>query len=516
VGIAISSRQLCSDEFAVYPLSPHPLGKAALLVIGCGPTGVAGLVQAALEGIPAIGIEAGPAPLASLLAYMEGLVLSSSAEYYEVGGLPLDCCNANRLAREDVLDYYARVITHHRLDIRTATRCIGLEPQGRHVLVHVRASNGLGWYSAGRVLVTSWYERRPLSPKLRPTDQTIAIRSTVQRSIHLAGKRVVILGGGMSAYDYATRLLRAGQPVVLLLRRAPQPIFQEPRFRRLMEATGSAIFHGVSDLELGRSRARFTHEGVRCAVPCDAVVAAIGQRLRENTLQILARAEVLSRRECALLRKARSYERLLYEHPNQDAAGLLRKAAAELPDLGEHLFEGRRGIHLAGGALHVGAANGGLVFSTHSAVLAVRAMAGHSLPAGAEEAPLAEYLPALPLPERLPPALAFERVSALRPLRASISAPHPAMSAALEVPPGRSSHRAAGAIDANLRTAPDVEAILHASDGTLTVASLARRLRVTTAAQRANFLSLLRYLWWNGHLTWLPASEPSGAPSHLA
>ena len=47
-----------------------------LIVVGCGPTGIAGLVEARLQGIPAVGLEAGPAPLASLLAYTEGLILA--------------------------------------------------------------------------------------------------------------------------------------------------------------------------------------------------------------------------------------------------------------------------------------------------------------------------------------------------------------------------------------------------------------------------------------------------------
>lgn len=495
--------------------NPGPLGRAGLVVVGCGPTGVAALVQAALEGLPAIGIEAGPAPLASVLGYMEGLVLSSPAVHYEVGGLPLDCRAAHEITREDLLHYYARVITHHRLDIRCDTRCIGLEPSGQHVAVRVTTPGGPGWYRAERVLVTSWYERRPLDPDLLAIDHQLAVHTTLQNPLQLAGKQVVVLGGGMSAYEYAARLLLSGQRIVLLSRSAPRSMVQDERFHRLVTATGSAVFHRISDLAFGRSRVHFTHEGKRHTVPCDALVAAIGQRLREDVLRMLVQAGALSRRECRLLTQARSYERLRQELPQEEHATLVRRAAAELPDLGEQLFAGRQGIHLAGGALHVGASNAGIMSSIFSAVAAVRAMAGHPLPDGAE-APLPHYLSALSLPQTIPPALAFERVATLRLLRSSARARHLAPAGAEEGPLGQAVQqgepRPAHPL-ATLLEAPEVERILRAADGTLAVAVMARRFGIRSAAERAILFRLLRTLWWNDALTWLPAAPAAAEPS---
>jgi thioredoxin reductase len=494
-------------------LNAQPLGRAGLVVVGCGPTGVAGLVEAALAGIPAIGTEAGPAPLASIVGYMEGLVFTSSAEHYEVGELPLDCRTAHRITREEVLHYYARVISHHHLDIRCGTRCIGLEPRGRHVVVRVTTSGGLRWYRADRVLVTSWYEKRPLDPDLLAMDHNVAVHSTIQNPIQLAGQRVVVLGGGLSAYEVAIRLLQSGQAIVLLSRGGPRPMHRDPRFRRLVAATGSAVFHRISALAFGNSRVRFTCDGARRAVSCDALVAAIGQRLREEVLQMLVGAGVLSRRECRLLSKARSYETLHQEFPQEEEGALTRRAVAELPDLREQVFAGRRGVHLAGGALHPGAANGGVIYSMFSAILAVRSLAGRPLPDGAE-APLPAYLLALRLPEEMPPALAFERISALQPLRASAGTAHRALSAAATTPPGWQGP--AGSHPPELAREPaERERILSAADGTLPVARLARRLGIRSAAERAIFFRSLRYLWWNGGLTWLPAGGQSRRRSRL-
>lgn len=349
--------------------------------------------------------------------------------------------------------------------------------------------------------------KRPIDPDLLSSDHKIAVHYTVQNPIQFAGKKVVVLGGGLSAYEFATRLMESGQSVILLARCAPRPTYQAPRFRRLVATTSSALFHRISDIAFGRSRIRFTHEGARCTVPCDAVVAAIGQRLREDVLQILVGAGALSRRESRLLRQARSYEKLIQEFPHEDEATLMQRAAVELPDLKEQLFQGRRGVHLAGGSLHSGSSNGGVVYSLFSATLAVRAIAGHPLPDGTQ-ASLPLYLSALRLPEKIPQRLAFGRISDLRPLRASVRMSRAALSDAEKEQAGQSlwqeDPRGCGPPEI-LRERPEIEMVLRDADGTRSVRNLARRLGMRTGIEQAALFSLLRYLWWTGGLTWLPA-----------
>jgi thioredoxin reductase len=491
--------------------SPAVLGAAGLVVVGCGPTGVAGLVQAAIEGIPAIGIEAGPAPLASVAGYMDGLVLKSPAFHYEIGGLPLDCRAIKEATREDLLHYYARVIACHGLDIRCSTRCVGLEPRRGHVEIRVETGGRQGIYRAERVLMTSWHERRPLALDRSAADHDISLCSAIENPIQLAGKKVVILGGGMSAYEYATRLLLTGQRIVLLARGEPRSMYESPRFRRLLSATGSAAWHQVSDVGVGRSRVEFTRDGVRCAVPCDVLVAAIGQRLREDVLRMLTGAGVLAEREARRLRQAKSYEKVRREFPQEDGESHLKRAVAELPDLRQQLFEGRRGIQLAGGALHVGAANAGVMYSIFTATLAVRAMAGHALPAGAA-APLPAYLAAVNIPERMSPAVAFDHISPLRPLRATGRSRN-SVTRGGEEAAGTAGEEGGRRLSLRrprlLQEEPEIERVLRAADGTRSVAELARHFGMRSAAERATFWRLLRYLWWNDALTWLPPGARS-------
>lgn len=322
----------------------HPCD-AHLIVVGCGPTGVAGLVQAAIEGISALGVEAGPAPLASVLEYMEGLLLASPAFHFEVGGLPLDCKAIREVRREDLLHYYARVIAHYGLNIRSSTRCVAIRPCSDHIEICVETQGKPGILRAQRVLITSWYERRPPSLDCVAPGHEVLLCSGIQNPIQVAGKNVAIVGGGLSAYEYANRLLLMGQRIVFLARGELR--YEPPPFRRLLLATGSSAWYGVSNIGIVGSTVEFTQGGLRHRKPCDVLIAALGSRIREDILQMLYHMDVLTAHEANLLRRAKSYEKLAREFPQEDDAALIRRAAAELPDLRKQLFWGVRGIHVA-------------------------------------------------------------------------------------------------------------------------------------------------------------------------
>ncbi len=494
------------------PAWKHP-SDTHLIVVGCGPTGIAALVQAALEGISALGIEAGPAPLASILEYMEGLLLTSPAMHFEVGGLPLDCKAFRAVRREDLLHYYGRVIAYHGLDIRSCTRCVAIRPCSDHIEIDVDTQGKPGILRAQRVLITSWYERRlPSLDRVAPGHE-VMLCSGIQNPIQVAGKNVVVVGGGLSAYEYANRLLLMGQKIVFLARDALR--YEPPPFRRLLLATGSSAWYGVSDIGVVASTVEFTQGGLRHRKPCDVLIAAIGSCIREDVLQMLLHVGVLTEHEANRLRWAKSYEKLAREFPQEDDAGLTRRAVAELPDLHHQLFQGIHGIHVAGGALHVGAANAGVMTSIATAQLAVRAMAGHLPPKGPKE-PLPLFLRKLTLPEKLPPAIAFQRVAALLPL-----CPRECFRTVdlnnTEEQPKLGARVASDQTRRYLETAPEeleAELILSTVDGARSVADLARHFGVRGATQKEIFLKFLRHLWWSGALSWLP--PPSGSPPNLA
>src|SRR5258708_27777507 len=133
-----------------------------LLVVGGGPTGIAALFQARLEGIEAVGLEAGPGPATSIREYLNGLVLISRPTDYEVAGIPLDTRDPSQLTREEVLHYLGRIVNYGDLDYRYRAPVHELTPMEGRVLVR---TPGQDWL-ADHVVVTTWYRRRRPPPEL--------------------------------------------------------------------------------------------------------------------------------------------------------------------------------------------------------------------------------------------------------------------------------------------------------------------------------------------------------------
>ncbi|MHA7630764.1 NAD(P)-binding domain-containing protein [Corallococcus sp. M7] len=481
-----------------------------LCVIGGGPTAVAALFEARARGIPALALEAGATPLASLHAHIEGLVYLSPAMHWEVGGLPLDCRDALECGREDVLHYYARVIQMGRLDIRCRHRCVGLRPDADGVTVEVETPEGRIEVRAEEVLVTAWYERRPLPPDAVEPGSRVEVREGLRSAAEVAGRRVAVLGGGISGFEQAGALMMAGQPVTLLMRGESRGLHRLPHFARLVEATGSRLVPNASAVRVTREGVTYHQDGEARHLPCDVLVAACGARLSPHVLALLTRAGVLTEDEVRGLRESVSLEEAKHEHPHHSPAEQERLAVESRPDLWPLVFEGRRRVRLAGGPLHVGASNAGVMVSIATAVFAVRAMAGAPVPSGMTP-PLARTLLNLEsliqvLRKDVPP----ERVESLRPLAVgswSRAWVHPHL---LESPTARSVERATGLDPTRFLLPPGLGAsdmereLLGLADGTSSIGEIADANEMTDPAERAKLVATFRKLWTRNVLTWLP------------
>ncbi|NPC46307.1 hypothetical protein D7X99_26705 [Corallococcus sp. AB032C] len=484
-----------------------------LCVIGGGPTAVAALFEARARGIPALALEAGATPLASLHAHIEGLVYLSPASHWEVGGLPLDCRDSLECEREDVLHYYARVIQMGRLDIRCRHRCVGLRPDADGVTVEVETPEGRIEVRAEEVLVTAWYERRPLPPDSVEPGSRVEVREGLRSAAEMAGRRVAVLGGGISGFEQAGALMMAGQPVTLLMRGAPRGMHRLPHFARLVEATGSRLVPNASAVRVTRDGVTYHEGGEARHLPCDVLVAACGARLSPHVLELLTRARVLTADEVRGLRESVSLEEAKQAHPDWTAAEQERLAVESRPDLWPLVFEGRRRVRLAGGPLHVGASNAGVMVSIATAVFAVRAMAGARVPAGMAP-PLARALLNLEallqvLRDDVPP----ERVESLRPLAVgswSRAWVHPHL---LERPTAQSVERTTGLDPTRFLLPPGLGAsdmereLLGLADGTTSIAEIADANEMTDPVERAKLVATFRNLWSRNVLTWLPPQD---------
>lgn len=490
------------------------LAEACLVIIGAGPTGIAALLAAHRSGIDAIAIEAGSGPLGAVRAYPSGLIFTSPAHHYELRGLPLDCRDPSELTREELLSYYGRVVQVGGLRIERLTQLVGLRRTGNRWSVQVIGPRGPAYVLAEEVLLTAWFRRRTPTPELLdPYEKTTSI-SSFRDPTELAGKRVVVVGGGLSAVEHATQLMALGARVSVVARHSVSNWEQDPAVARLTDATGSEWVGGASSLQLSDGYLSFVHGTTTRRVACDVLVACLGMELNTPMVRLAAELDLLRPEDVRSLTRARTFDTVRRQQPELSIDEIAREAVASWPDLTRSLVYGVHGSRVAGGILHAGGAHAGIVVSIRTAELAVAAIAGESH----------VQLSAQPLPhilfewaqEHSPTPPPFESVKHLRPLAVG-SWSRGIRLGRIELPGGASTERG-GSTDAPtscrfvtnvLRTRPQTARFLGVANGRSTLEELARKLGCGTGQEFETLAASFYWLCRSNALSWLPPRRES-------
>ena len=483
--------------------APEP-SDVALVVVGGGPTGIAALHEARRQGIEAVGLEAGPGPTTSIREYLNGLVLISRPTDYEVAGIPLDTRDPNQLTREEVLHYLGRVINYGGLDLRFRAPVLELVPRDGLVLVR---TPGRDWL-ARDVVVTAWYRRRRRPPSLVNPASGVEVIETLHDPVAVAGRRPLVVGGGMSAFEHATAVMMHGQSVTIVARHPLPGAFRTPHFETLLRDTGSRAVEGATDLTLRDGGLAYRGGDGAGFVACDVLIPCLGHEVDPDILAMLSAAGVVTEAEIAQVRASPTPDTMIRH--GRSVPDAIQAALAAWPDFRTRLLGGVDGIRLAGGGLHIGGAHSGVRVSINTAVVAVRGIAGHAPP---------DYMAAGPLPVALarwvqlpPPEAPWDLLAAIRPIRiAAWTRTNMAMRSrdSFEASPQLV---AAGSpfLLAPRPEDPRLDRVLAMADGSTSVGEMAERLEISEDRGRRELTRLLRYLWWNNALTWLP---PAGPPS---
>jgi len=469
-----------------------------LVVVGGGPTGIAALFQAGLEGIAAVGLEAGPGPTTSIREYLNGLVLISRPTDYEIAGIPLDTRDPDQLTREEVLHYLGRVINYGGLDLRFHSPALELLPRDGGVLVR---TPGHDWL-ASNVVVTAWYRRRPPPPSLVNPASGVEVIETLHDPVVVAGRRPVIVGGGMSAFEHATAVMMHGQAVTIVARHRLPAAFRTPHFETLVADTGSGIVEGATDLALEEGLLAYQGGDEAGSVACDVLIPCLGHEVDPRVLAMLSASGVLTEQEIAQTIASPTPDTMIRHGASVPEA--IQAALVAWPDFRTRLLGGVNGIRLAGGGLHIGGAHSGVRVSINTAVVAVRDIAGHAPP---------DYMAAGPLPmalarwvQRPPPEAPWNLLRAIRPLRiAAWTRTNMAMRSrdSFEATP-RPVAAGSPFLLAPKPEDPRLDRVLAMADGSTSVGEMAASLGISDDRGRHELTRLLRYLWWNNALTWLP------------
>ncbi len=480
-----------------------------VVIVGAGPTGLAALFWAARRGLDAVAIDAGDGALAAIRAYPQRLTFVSPSSHFEIARLPLDCLEPTQVTREEVLHYYARVLGMVDGSVLAGLRCRALraDRSGIQVVVAAGDDGRLTELRARNVVFTAWHEPLPLPPELFDPRGRVPTRRSVGDAAALPPGPVAIVGGGLSAHEQAVALMLAGRQVEICTRGAPTPLFGSPPVARLMALTGSRLHEGAQGLRVTDGGIAWTsaREGER-AVRCTSVVACLGSRVSLEALRLLGEAGVLGPEEAAALARVVGPDQRVRRGLAADFGAALRDAVAAWPDLGAQLFRGHRGVRVAGGALHVGAAHAGIRTSIETARMAVAAIAGEPPPAWAGGPLPAALLAWSRLPVPLVPDP--ETVADLRPIAIAAwtrtALPRHREDDLGEITPKGDApeplkYLIGSAFDAEL-----VTELLRLSDGSRSVAEVGRQLGFWTDEDRPTFVRVVCGLMRRNALSWLP------------
>jgi Pyridine nucleotide-disulphide oxidoreductase len=482
-----------------------------LVVVGAGPTGIAALLHARRLGLQAVAIDPG-GPLAQLRRYPDQLIFVSPSHDFEVASIPLDCRSAAQVTREEVLSYYERLVAWEGLEVRPA-RCRALQPDPGGVRVVVDGLRGGGPLRTRSVLFTAWYEPRPLPEAMRDPCGVVPTYASQREMADCRAQHVAVLGGGLSAFEHAVAQMMAGRQVSIVARGRLDGPFRKPAFHTLAAATDSRAYEQVADLRVTAAGVTgCSPQGPLC-LPCGAVIACLGTRVSPQALRLLLRAGALSASEAQALEQGPHPEELLRAGLAGDERQAVEMALARWPDLLGLLVEGRRRIHAAGGALHVGGSRAGVRISIETARLAVHSLAGGQA-RPTIEGPLPEYLFRWGL-EPLPESPPFEALAPLRPLpvqswtRTGLVVGGEDPSGFLSAPRERSDP-----LRYLLGPRPParlLQGLLGGLDGRTSVGGLAARNGFDSGPLRASLAKILYYLMRHNALTWLPPPRgPAG------
>ncbi len=244
-----------------------------ITIIGGGPTGLFARFYAGMRGVSAQIIDALPQLGGQLTAlYPEKFI-------FDVGGFPkILAKDLVRSLTEQSAQFGGKEFLNQKV--------LGLESEGEHLVLVTEEGRfpsraiviaaGIGAFTPRRLpqgCAEPWYGRGIYDVVLNPDDYR--------------GKRVVIIGGGDSAFDWAQQLLDRADRVTL--------VHRSDRFRahgatvadvQRAAAAGRAdvyTFHELLDIEGNDERLtgiviRETKTKVTRAVPCDVVLPMLGYK----------------------------------------------------------------------------------------------------------------------------------------------------------------------------------------------------------------------------------------------
>jgi thioredoxin reductase (NADPH) len=182
-----------------------------VLIIGAGPIGLACGIEACKAGLSHLIIDKG-CLVNSIYNYPLNMAFFSTSERLEIGDVPF-ISHQNKPNRSEALEYYRRVASHWKLNLKLYTTVNDIiEQQGAYVI-----ETSSGKYSAKALIIATGFFDIP---------NTMGIEGESLPKVHhyykeahpYFNQRIAVVGAANSAVDVALETFRKGAQVTMIIR----------------------------------------------------------------------------------------------------------------------------------------------------------------------------------------------------------------------------------------------------------------------------------------------------------
>lgn len=253
-----------------------------LIIVGGGPIGLACALEATQAGLKYVILEKG-CLVNSLYHYPSNMTFFSTSEKIEIGGIPFVSNNV-KPTRPEALEYYRRVATSNKVNIKLQEKVTGIQSTGNGYTVITGKNN----YKTKYVIIATGFYDIPVLMHV-PGEDLSKVTHYYKDPHFYAMQHVVVVGANNSAVDAALETYRKGATVTMVVRE--NEIGKRVKYwvkpdieNRIKEGTVNAFFNsGIKEIREKDIDIQ-TPDGV-VTIPNDYVIAMTGYQPDFQLLQ---------------------------------------------------------------------------------------------------------------------------------------------------------------------------------------------------------------------------------------
>lgn len=183
-----------------------------VIIIGSGPIGLACGIEAKKANLDYLIIEKG-CLVNSIFNYPLNMTFFSTSERLEIGEVPF-ICNNPKPNRTEALEYYRRVATSWKLNVRLYETVVGCKKGENYIL-----ETSKGTYQTRAIIVSTGFYDLPKKINV-PGEELPKVLHYYKEPHPFWGQKITVIGAANSAVDVALECFRKGADVTMVIKQS--------------------------------------------------------------------------------------------------------------------------------------------------------------------------------------------------------------------------------------------------------------------------------------------------------